>query len=346
MTDNAFEVVLIGDTGEIRTDGSDQVMQLFSEQLPSTQNSLVIFLGDLIYPKGLPSENDPARKPAEKILDHYHTILKDFKGKKLFISGNHDWNKGKPDGYEYVLRQEEYIQQLFSDKEIYQPRNGCPGPAVIDVNEQLAVIVINTQWWLQDGFKPSGKQFGCCVENEQQFFAKLNNALYKNKHKQLLVIGHTPVYSYSVHGGRYKLRHHLFPLTIYKKNAWLPLPVLGSLLPLYRKLYGAKEDITHPRYRRLRAKLKLIFKRYPGLIYACGHEHNLQYIEKNRNHFIVSGSGSKVKYVVQNGKYLRFGAAKKGFFKLKLQNQQIKCECWAINSKYEEGRLFYSDQLK
>ncbi|MND77141.1 hypothetical protein D3C80_688080 [compost metagenome] len=206
--------------------------------------------------------------------------------------------------------------------------------------------MINTQWWLQDGFRPAGKQYGCCVDNEQQFFAQLNNVLYQNKHKQLLVVGHTPVYSYSVHGGRYKLRHHLFPLTIYKKNAWLPLPLIGSLLPLYRKLYGAREDITHPRYRRLRAKLKLIFKRYPGLIYACGHEHNLQYIEKNSNHFIVSGSGSKVKYVVQSGKYLRFGAAKRGFFKLKLENQKVECQCWAINSKYEKGQLFYEEELR
>lgn len=81
MVSNAFEVVLIGDTGEIRTDGTDPVLRLFKEQLPSNENSLVIFLGDLIYPKGLPPEHDSMRKHAEKVLNYYHTLLKDFKGK-------------------------------------------------------------------------------------------------------------------------------------------------------------------------------------------------------------------------------------------------------------------------
>ncbi|MCO4293760.1 metallophosphoesterase [Solitalea sp. MAHUQ-68] len=344
-TSEPFVLFLIGDTGELKTDGNDAVFNLLKEHFPSTTNSMIIFLGDLVYPNGLPPENHSLRKHAEKVLTFYHSFLKDFKGEKRFISGNHDWNKGKPNGYEYVLRQENYLTNLFNDKTIYQPSSGCPGPILINSSGHIAIIAINTQWWLQDGFKPAGKQFGCSANNEQEFFAELNNLLFTHREKKIIVVGHTPIYSYSMHGGRYKFRHHLFPLTVYRKNAWLPLPLIGSLLPLYRRLYGAREDITHPRYRRLRAELKLIFSQYPGLIYACGHEHNLQHITKNGNHFIVSGSGSKVKYVVDSGKHLNFGVDKRGFFKLTFFDKKIVCECFVIKSNYLPSECIYRVEL-
>jgi hypothetical protein len=176
----------------------------------------------------------------------------------------------------------------------------------------------------------------------------LINILEENKNKQLLVIGHHPVYSYAIHGGRFKLKHHIFPLTLYDKNAWIPLPGIGSLLPLYRKFLGAREDMSHARYRRLRNKLKEIFCQYPNLIYAAGHEHNLQYIQKNKNHFLVSGSGSKTKYLIQSGKHLQFGITCKGFFKLRFDTDgSVFTSAWVIDTAHKKplGNLVYEQQI-
>ena len=54
---------------------------------------------------------------------------------------------------------------------------------------------------------------------------------------------------------------------------------------------------------------------YPNLIYASGHDHSLQYIQKNKAHYIVSGSGSHTSHV-QDGKYSEFTASKVGFARL------------------------------
>ena len=44
-------------------------------------------------------------------------------GKIFFISGNHDWNKGRRNGYEYILRQEEYLKKLRKNAEDHQVTN-------------------------------------------------------------------------------------------------------------------------------------------------------------------------------------------------------------------------------
>ncbi|MEO8794416.1 MAG: metallophosphoesterase [Daejeonella sp.] len=340
-----YEVFLIGDTGSINRTKPDPVMEMLKAHCDVNQQSTILFLGDNVYPRGLPAKDHLLRKEAEETLTAYKTALKDYHGRILFISGNHDWNKGRSDGYEYVLRQQDYLDKLF-DKRVMYPLNGCPGPSEIHINEDITLVLINTQWWLQSGFRPVGPQCGCKVNSEEEFFSQLIKVLDNNKGKQIIVAGHAPVYSYAIHGGRYKFRHHIFPMTIYHKKAYVPLPFIGSLLPLYRKYFGAKEDIAHPRYRHLRKKLKEIFKAYPGLIYAAGHEHNLQHISKNQNHFIISGAGSKLKYVLSEGKHLRFGIKAKGFFKIRFEgNACAFLSAWILDAGQAKGKMVYEEQL-
>ena len=343
-----FEIYLIGDTGDISRTKTDPVLQTLKSHLNPDTESAVVFLGDNIYPRGMPPVGHLLRNDAECILRKHHEILKDYHGKIVFISGNHDWNKGRKDGYEYIIRQEKYIQKLFEGRNVYLPSNGCPGPVEINISEHVTVVAIDTQWWMQAGFRPIGKKWGCRVNSEEEFFEHLINILEENKEKHLIVVGHHPVYSYAIHGGRFKLKHHLFPLTLYDKDAWIPLPFIGSLLPLYRKFLGAREDMSYPRYRKLRRRLKEIFSNFPGLIYAAGHEHNLQYICKSNNHFIVSGSGSKTKYVIQSGKHLEFGIMCKGFFKVTFQpDGAVYVSAWAVDRERHKpkGNLLYEKQI-
>lgn len=336
-----YEIVLIGDSGNIKRNQPDEILELLKNHLPKNEQSAVIFLGDNVYPFGLPDVDHILRKDAETVLNAHYKAVESFKGKVIFISGNHDWNKGRSDGLTYVLRQEEYLNNLFKPQKVYFPENGCPGPKEIEINDSLVIIAINTQWWVQKGARPIGANFGCGQETEKDFFTQLEALLEKNKHKRILVIGHYPIYSNSLHGGKYKIKHHLFPFTLYKKNAYLPLPLVGSLLPIYRKFFGAREDLSHPRFKILRANLKAIFKKYPGLIYAAGHEHNLQFIEKNENNYIVSGAASKSTYVM-GSKYSRFGMSAKGFFKLKIyNNQKVKVEVLIVDEKNKDGELVY-----
>ncbi len=341
-----YEILLIGDSGNVKRNQPDEILSLLENHLPNSSEAMVMFLGDNIYPHGLPAEGDVLREDAETVLKVHYNAVKNFKGKTVFISGNHDWNKGKSDGLAYVLGQEEYLNDLFKPQKVFFPENGCPGPKEVFANEFLAIIAINTQWWVQKGVKPIGEGCGCEQESEEDFFTQLQELLDKHKSKRILVAGHYPIYSNSLHGGKYKIKHHLFPLTIYKKNAYLPLPFIGSLLPMYRKYFGAREDLSHPRFRVLRKRLKAIFRNYPGLTYVAGHEHNLQFVEKYDNNFIVSGAASKSTYVM-NSKYSRFGMSAKGFFKLKFYDDlSVEVEVLIVDENNKDGELVYDGWMR
>src|SRR5690606_1531480 len=122
--DLIFEILLIGDSGNIRRNMPDEAMELMKKHLSDKPESCVVFLGDNVYPQGLPAENHSLRKDAEAVLNKHQEALADYKGKVVFISGNHDWNKGRSDGIEYVLRQEKYIHQLFHQQALFIPESG------------------------------------------------------------------------------------------------------------------------------------------------------------------------------------------------------------------------------
>ena len=110
VTDQPFDVFLIGDTGAMSRNKTEPVMDMMRKHMDKSIQSAVVFLGDNIYPRGLPPVGNILRKDAEAALNKYKDILDGYSGKVIFISGNHDWNKGRSNGYEYIVRQEKYLK--------------------------------------------------------------------------------------------------------------------------------------------------------------------------------------------------------------------------------------------
>lgn len=324
-TELDYTVLLVGDMGHPSLNGKDPVLNMISQQITKHNDKMaVVFLGDNIYPRGLPDPEHRLRDISEARIKAQLDIFAAYTGKVYFLSGNHDWNKGRKDGYEYLKRQEAYIEEYLNRGNVYLPDNGCPGPVCLDLTDDVVLIIINTQWWVQRGLKPIGPYFKCEAKSEEHFFQLLDEAIAKNSHRKIVVAAHHPLYSNALHGGNFSMKHHIFPLTAAHKKLYIPLPVAGSLYPLYRGIFGAHEDMSHPLYRRMRSGLLKVFKKYKNIIYAAGHDHNLQYFHANHSHFIVSGSGSKVSYVHKGGK-ASFTHAHKGIFQI---NYYTNGEVW------------------
>ena len=89
------------------------------------------------------------------------------------------------------------------------------------------------------------------------------------------------------------------------------------------------------------------FGERPAGAYAAGHEHNLQHISKDGNHYLVSGAGSKLKYVLREGKNLKFGIKEKGFFKLRLEaDRRVTLSAWVIDRHSKMGKMVYECSLQ
>ncbi|MEN0050751.1 MAG: hypothetical protein AAF806_27035, partial [Bacteroidota bacterium] len=81
---------LIGDTGNTKMDEILPIFQYLKKELAqANKNSSILFLGDNIYPMGMPTKDEDANRAlAEHKLDVQLEMLEDFKGEILFIPGD------------------------------------------------------------------------------------------------------------------------------------------------------------------------------------------------------------------------------------------------------------------
>jgi len=337
-------VYLVGDAGGDTTYSKSNFIQLKRSLQASQQDKTsVVFLGDNIYPRGLHSKDHPMRKEDEARIDAQIDVVKDFNGNVVFIPGNHDWKQGKREGFDAIIRQEDYIQDRLG--KVFEPSDGCSGPDDIEVSDQLTIIAIDTQWWLHQYKKGRGEKDDCNFATKEGFLMEFKELLKKNRHKHVIVVGHHPLYSNGIHGGFFSWQDHFFPLRNFNRKLWIPLPFLGSIYPLYRSSFGNIQDVSHPVYQELKRELSVAMDEYDNVIYAAGHDHNLQYIPKQNTHHVISGSGSKLTRVTYNKK-VGFAAQHRGYAKIDVyKNGDVFLSYFAGDLPKGEDSLIFKTRL-
>ena len=97
----------------------------------------------------------------------------------------------------------------------------------------------------------------------------------------------------------------------------------------------------------MRDRLLSVFERKKGLIYAAGHEHNLQYFRYGEQHYIVSGSGTKLSYAQEEGGGISFAATEQGFSVVDyFADGSTWLSFWTPEGDGSTGRLLYRTRLK
>jgi hypothetical protein len=109
----SYTVFLVGDAGKPDLIKQEPTLKLLQSQMyktdtvfsknkadttikvTSSPKDAVIFMGDNIYEHGMPKPGAFDRELKEKYITEQMKIVKDFKGKKIFIPGNHDWDKSQ-----------------------------------------------------------------------------------------------------------------------------------------------------------------------------------------------------------------------------------------------------------
>lgn len=338
-------VFLLGDAGKPSINPLEPTFKLLQKHIAnSNKESSLLFLGDNLYPAGLPDSADATRAHAEKYLKTQLDVAKAFEGKSFMVPGNHDWAQGRANGYKNRINQEKFVEAYLENEEVFFPKDGCPGPAEVRLSDNLVLLMIDTQWWLHTYDKPD-EYSDCGTATDGTFLLALHEAIMRNYDKKIIVAAHHPMYSNSLHGGHTPFKNHLFPLTDFADGAYLPLPILGSIYVFYRTVLGNIQDIPHPRYKQMRDALVSVFKQHPNLMFVNGHDHALQYHLKDQVHYITSGAGCKETYVARRAK-AEFAYAKKGFGRIDFfENGEVWLSFYTPVGDGNEGELVYQKKL-
>lgn len=303
-----YRVILVGDAGEMNKEQQKALQHASGHVLPGKTS--VFYLGDNIYPKGMSLPGSGKTTESIDILRSQYEPMRAKGAPVYFVPGNHDWDKMGPDGLAKIKLQWQYLDGLGDSLLKLLPANGCPDPVAIPLNDKLVVIAYDSEWWLFP-FSKDNEDGECDCKTREDVVAKLDELRNRYSDKMIILASHHPFESYGIHGGKYTLKDHIFPLTAANKNLYIPLPVLGSLYPFLRSTFTNPEDLKHPLYRELIKRVTGVFKDFPNVVYAAGHEHGLQLIKDERTQ-IVSGAGAKHTNA-KKGKHSLFADATQGY---------------------------------
>jgi len=274
----------------------------------------VVFLGDNIYPVGMPPVSHENRADTEHKLNMQLESVRGFEGNVTFVPGNHDWYEF---GREGLKRQEVYIEDYLAQynenfTDYFRPSDGCGDVAVHTVADKLAIISIDSHWFLKDMPRSGEYDFSDCeIQTRKQFVSAFADTLARLKDHDIMLTMHHPFYTTGKHGGYFKFSSYLMPLTEYKKQIRIPLPMSGYIVNNFRARVSEQDTKSAP-YATYRQALIPKIEKHGKTIVAAGHEHTLQYHVINDVDYIVSGSGSK-EGIVQAEKYTKFAYGNYGY---------------------------------
>lgn len=334
----AHTFFLIGDAGNANGEETQQTLELLHNRLEnSNKKSTLLFLGDNIYPKGFPSDNSSEGVAlAETKLTNQLVLSKNFKGKTIFIPGNHDWESDITS----LERQAKFVTDYLKDKTAFLPQKSCAIEELI-IDSNITLITADSQWFLHNWDDVPTMNDNCDIKTREAFFEALESLLNKNQDKTVILAMHHPLISNGVTGGQYSLEKQLFPF-----DAKVPLPVIGSAINLVRKTSGVyPQDLQNRVYTYYTKRIKTLLQNQRNVIVVSGHDHNLQYLTQRNIKQIISGAGSKsepAKSVNPND----FSYGGNGYATLTLyKNGKTKVDFYA-NENQKEKLLFEHTIIK
>ncbi|WP_255402359.1 ShlB/FhaC/HecB family hemolysin secretion/activation protein [Tenacibaculum sp. SG-28] len=244
------------------------------------------------------------------------------------MPGNHDWYNG----LKGLKRQERMVENTLGKKS-FLPENGC-GIKKVELNDSLTLILIDSKWYITDWDNHPTINEDCDIKTRDRFLEEFSRILKKNRYKNVVVALHHPLYSNGPHGGHFSFKDHM-----------KPLPILGSLKNIIRANAGIQTDNFNKSYAEFIEAIETEVEDFKeNVIFVSGHEHNLQYIEKEGVKQIVSGAGSK-QSAARAGFEAPFSYGNKGFAKLTFYENGSSVVSYYAANKTDKNKLLFSKEI-
>lgn len=310
---------LIGDAGEPDPRTTSVALEALAKDAAEAPGQVVIvFLGDNVYPAGIPEEGAAEWADARRRLAAQVDVVPEG-ALGIFVPGNHDWADMEAFGLYSIRLQEAMIAELAGGRDVrLLPSNGCPGPVSVDVG-RLRLVLLDTQWWLHD-YIVRDERSDCPTSTTGEVTEALRRQVWSDRRDGVVVVAaHHPLMTGGRHGG-----------------------YCGISGP-FQRFAGRSQDIVSSANRTMRDSIESAMADNPPLIFAAGHEHNQQVLRGGRSvHYqLVTGAGSKTACAVKMRETYYVSQHRRGFMRIEiLRDGRVFLRVFRYTSDGEGGRSY------
>ena len=269
-----------GNTELEEGDPTQKLLKAIVDMSKQDQKASFVAIGNITKDGYAPKKKD--RKDIETLLQKsLMNPLADFNGNVIFMPGENEWNKNAHDNIDDM---ESFIQD--NSKAKFWPNDGCAREQKNLDMKNVELLMIDSQWFLEDWDDYPYINTKCGVTSRDEFFAKFKDDMKDEQNKTVIVAIHHSILTNS--------RQDFF------EN-------IGGL---------TKEDYYSNKRQKMAGTLETLAGLFPNVIFVSASDKNLQYISDDGIHQIISGAATSKLDNVRPVKTGQFASKTNGFARL------------------------------
>jgi len=269
-----------GNTGDAPNSTTTSVLEAITTMSQKDAKATFVAIGNITQQGYPPKKKD--RKEVETFLQQeLMQPLEAFNGNVILMPGKNEWNKN---GHENLDDLESFIQD---NSEIeFWPNDGCPREIENLDMDNVELLMIDSQWFLEDWDDHLYLNNKCDIKTRDDFFAKFKDDLKDEQNKTVIVAVHHSI------------------LTLSQQNF---IENIGGL---------TVEDYYSTLRQKYAGTLETLASQFPDVIFVSASDRNLQYVFDDGIPQIISGAASEKLDGVRKAKDGQFASKAHGFARL------------------------------
>jgi hypothetical protein len=296
------EVVIIGNIGQ-RVTVNDGITELVKKELDSNIERTIVFNGNFLTMGGYVPKKSENYKNQVQLLKNCISTFEQLSNVIYFVPSENEWGDTQSSKLQSVIKSQHLVEEVTEKMGVVLPDLGCAVSDAIDIGVDLVVVFVNSTWMLNQYELDQEKDPVCDLNSYIDASSKIQSIVADNKLKNIIIVTHHPIFSTGETAGNYSAISHL-----------KPIPIVGTVKNGLKKIIGGKNHFGNPNYEKYRKAMLSGIRNCEGCAIVTSFENNLQYQEKNLNHYVNSGIADEVDYVKRGGDN-SYASQKLGFSK-------------------------------
>ncbi|MTB50881.1 hypothetical protein [Lewinella sp. W8] len=330
-----YSTFMVGDLGYDYDRGLTTLEAMVKAMPEGKKKSSLLLLGDITGPDGLRKKGGAERVHLEAIGKRLSRVP----GKVYYTPGENEL--GRAGNFSRLKRLEEFFEEEIDKKVEFMPNRACSGPDDEEIFDRVGLIGVSTAWYLADWSQDEEVSEGCDYRDRRSMLFAVADEIKGYRDQVKIVMMHHPLQSSGNRGGQFSFAQHIFPLADVIPGAYVPLPVVGSIVRGVQSSGGGSQDVNSLLYQEFVNRVKMGIDDEANVIFVSAHEQNMMVAHEKNYIQVVAGSGS-VRGPAKGGNDANFTYGAIGFSRLDFYDDgTVYIGFYSVDKNGDTRTVFY-----